>query len=66
MNEDSLKAFVTWAASEFGKLEDLDEGLATLQDLYTDGSDLHSGEIYLVTIGDGGLISFGNYTLFCN
>ncbi|MCY3594558.1 MAG: cache domain-containing protein [Bacteroidetes bacterium] len=58
LNEDSLKAFVTWAASEFEKLEDLDEGLAILQDLYTDGSDLHSGEIYLVIIGDGGLISF--------
>lgn len=58
VNEDSLKAFVTWAASEFEKLEDLDEGLAILQDLYTDGSDLHSGEIYLVIIGDGGRISF--------
>ena len=58
MNEDSLKAFVTWAAAEFGKLEDLDEGLAILQDLYTDGSDLHSGEIYLVTIGDGDAFLF--------
>ena len=56
--EDSLKAFVTWAASEFEKLEDLDDGLAILQDLYTDGSDLHSGEIYLIMIGDGGRISF--------
>ena len=58
VNEDSLKAFVTWVASEFEKLDDLDDGLAILQDLYTDGSDLHSGEIYLITIGDAGRISF--------
>ncbi|MYB91256.1 MAG: T9SS type A sorting domain-containing protein [Rhodothermaceae bacterium] len=64
VNEDSLKAFVTWATSEYEKIEDLDEGLETLADLYREGSDYNSGEIYLILLAAGeglspnGLITF--------
>ncbi|MXW33908.1 MAG: T9SS type A sorting domain-containing protein [Rhodothermaceae bacterium] len=64
VNEDSLKAFVTWATSEYEKIEDLDEGLGTLADLYREGSDYNSGEVYLILLAAGeglspnGLITF--------
>ncbi len=56
VDKDKLKSFVTWATSEYAKITDLDAGLATLQDLYRDSTDYHSGEIYLMLLrSDGGL-----------
>lgn len=54
VNEDSLKAFVTWATSVFEGIETDEERTKLLGEVYEEGSDYNSGKIYVVLFATGG------------
>lgn len=44
----SLKGFVLWAESVFGRIEDMDEGRRVLDEVRTEGSDYNVGNVYVI------------------
>ena len=48
VDKETLKGFVTWAASVFGNVTDINEGAKLLQDFRTEGSDWNVGNMYLI------------------
>ncbi len=53
VNEDSLKAFVTWATSVFEGIRTIEEGTRLLGSIYQEGSDYNSGKIYVILFSVG-------------
>ena len=64
VNEDSLKAFVSWTASVFERPKTHEELAQFIGELYREGSDYNSGNIYVVTflvddfLGNDGVIVY--------
>ena len=54
VNEDSLKAFVTWATAVSSEIADIEAGNALREAIYDESGDYRSGNIYLVylVVGD--------------
>ena len=67
VNEDSLKAFVTWATSVFEGLGSFEERVRLLGEIYREGSDYNSGNIYVILLAvdtpggnnDGRIVYYG-------
>ncbi len=53
VNEDLLKAFVTWATSVFEGIRTIEEGTRLLGSIYQEGSDYNSGKIYVILFSVG-------------
>lgn len=47
-DRESLKGFVLWAESVFGRIEDMDEGTRVLEEVRTEGSDYNVGNVYVI------------------
>ena len=47
-DRESLKGFVLWAESVFGRIEDMDEGTRVLEEVRTEGSDYNAGNVHVI------------------
>ncbi len=56
VDRESLKAFVLWAESVFGGIEDMDEGTRVLEEFRTEGSDYNVGNMYLILFTTSGQV----------
>ena len=47
-DRETLRGFVLWAESVFGRIEDMDEGTRVLEEVRTEGSDYNVGKVYVI------------------
>ena len=47
-DRETLRGFVLWAESVFGRIEDMDEGTRVLEEVRTEGSDYNVGNVYVI------------------
>ncbi len=67
VDEDSLKAFVTWVTSVSAGIQTIEEGTRLLGEIYQEGSDYNSGKIYVILFSvdtpggnnDGTIVFYG-------
>lgn len=55
-DRESLKGFVLWAESVFGRIEDMDEGTRVLEEVRTEGGDYNVGNVYVILFTTGGQV----------